>query len=592
MNRLYSALSLIQRIPDAWSLLLLILLAGLAEGVGLSALVPMVSSLTGDYSEEGLAQPFNILPEGMRAIGLEPTFSAMLLLALIIMLSAFLLIHIQERAVVRARYRFMEGLRNRAAEAIFAAHWERIAALSSGDVANQVNHESGRGSEALIALMGMLATFVQLLVYGIFALLLSWQMFLITLVTLLFGALMAGRLIRAVRALGQHSADINSYYNQQLVDYIRGAKLLKATGAHLQMEKKLRKSNDIACATMRRIVVNQSLMRFELQSIVSIAMVAILYIAVMVLDIQISVLLVFLFIVMRLAPKFSTFQGQYHNYSAFRPALDVVDRLIRESEIMVEHDYANGAHFDEVRQGIELKAVSYRYPDANKNAISDLSLSIGARKFVALVGSSGGGKSTVLDLIMGLIEPQSGRLTIDGEDLCNFDRNSYRRRIGFVSQDSVFFTGSIRENLCIDGDCDEAYVWHSLEVAQVDEFVSGLAEGLDTLVGEAGVKLSGGQRQRLAIARALIRRPSLLVLDEATSSLDSKSETRFQLAIEAVAQEYTIVVVAHRLATVRKAHCIYVLEQGRLVQSGDYASLSQNEGVFSKLIKAQMLDER
>ena len=249
--------------------------------------------------------------------------------------------------------------------------------------------------------------------------------------------------------------------------------------------------------------------------------------------------------------------------------------------------YLGGQVFDGLSQGIVLSGVSYRYPEADSNAIKDLSLSIGSRDFVALVGKSGSGKSTALDLIMGLIDSHDGTLLLDGVPLNDYDRRSYRQKIGFVSQDSVFFTGTVRENLCLDDSCDEQVIWSSLGVAQIDGFVRQLPEGLDTAVGESGVKLSGGQRQRLAIARALIRQPSLLVLDEATSALDSESETRFQHAIESVAQEYTVVVVAHRLATVRKADCIYVMEEGRIVQSGNYASLRQTDGVFSDLVKAQ-----
>ena len=587
MNRFRRGMALIARIPNAWSLLLLILLAGLAEGIGISVLVPMVSSMTGEFSKEGLPPPFNLLPDGLQAIGIEPNFDAMLLLALLTMVSAFLLIHVQERAVYRARYRFMDKLRNHAGQAIFGARWERIASLSSGDLANQIIHESDRGSEALISLMSMLAVIVQMIVYAIFALLLSWQMFLVAFATFLIGAITARRLIRMVRTLGMRSAEINSYYSRQMVDYVRGAKLLKATGTEQRMVKKLGESSHTACNTLRRIVVNRSLMRFELQSIISIAMVAILYLAITVLDVQVSVLLVFLFIVMRLAPRFSTFQGQYHNYSAFSPALDVVDRLIRESEKLAEPVYLGGQVFDGLSQGIVLSGVSYRYPEADSNAIKDLSLSIGNRDFVALVGKSGSGKSTALDLIMGLIDSHDGTLLLDGVPLNDYDRRSYRQKIGFVSQDSVFFTGTVRENLCLDDSCDEQVIWSSLGVAQIDGFVRQLPEGLDTAVGESGVKLSGGQRQRLAIARALIRQPSLLVLDEATSALDSESETRFQHAIESVAQEYTVVVVAHRLATVRKADCIYVMEEGRIVQSGNYASLRQTDGVFSDLVKAQ-----
>jgi len=265
--------------------------------------------------------------------------------------------------------------------------------------------------------------------------------------------------------------------------------------------------------------------------------------------------------------------------------------LISDSNVMAEPINIGGQRFDGLLHEIKLDALSYRYPQVDKDAISDLSLTLKVKGFVAIVGRSGCGKSTLLDLIIGLIDPVKGRLLVDGVDLAKLDRHAYRRKIGFVSQDSVFFTGSIRDNLCLEGESDETHIWDSLKIAQIEEFVKNLPDGLDTEIGEAGVKLSGGQRQRLSIARALIRRPSILILDEATSALDSESEASFQKAIEAVSHKYTIIIVAHRLSTVRKADCIYVLEEGHLVQSGDYNTLKKSDGVFSKLIQTQMVDE-
>ncbi len=591
MNNLILSIRLIQRIPNVIWLLLIILLAGIAEGIGISALVPMISSLTESSTEKDIPVPFNLLPDLLTLVGINPTFSIMLLAVLIIMLVSFLMVHLQDRAMAHARYRFLNELRNHASKSVFAARWEYFSSLSSGEVTNKLIHESDRGTEALIAMVSLFAIFVQLLVYGIFAFLLSWQMFLVALGAILLASLTARRLIRSVRKLGKRSTEINTFYSRQLVDFIRGMKLLKATNTESQAENKLKSSNEIACTTMRKIVVNQSLMRFELQVLVSTAMVAILYIAVAVLDTPVSVLLVFLFIVMRLMPKFSTFQGQYHNYSAFKPALAIVDRLISDSNVMAEPINIGGQRFDGLLHEIKLDALSYRYPQVDKDAISDLSLTLKVKGFVAIVGRSGCGKSTLLDLIIGLIDPVKGRLLVDGVDLAKLDRHAYRRKIGFVSQDSIFFTGSIRDNLCLEGESDETHIWDSLKIAQIEEFVKNLPDGLDTEIGEAGVKLSGGQRQRLSIARALIRRPSILILDEATSALDSESEASFQKAIEAVSHKYTIIIVAHRLSTVRKADCIYVLEEGHLVQSGDYNTLKKSDGVFSKLIQTQMVDE-
>jgi len=586
---LFKNFRLIRRMPNVFWLLLLILIAGIAEGIGVAALVPMVSFLTENQKIDDIPVPFNFIPEVLLSIGIEPSFTIMLLIVLMIMLSSFLLIHLQDRAIFYSKYRFLSDLRTRASKSIFSARWEYFSFLSSGEVTNKVIHESDRGSDAILALVNMYAIMIQLIIYSIVAIFLSWKMFFIAAISILLASIAAVRLIRIVRKLGKKSTEINTLYSQQVVDFFRGMKLLKITNTEYQAEEKLKISNDIASNTNKEIVTNQSLMRFELQALISIALVVIIYLAVVILEIKVSVLLVFLFIVMRLLPKFSTLQGQYHNFSAYKPALQVVDDLISESESMKEFEISDKKFFNNIKEGIELKNVSYCYPESKKNSISDLSISIKVNSFVAIVGHSGSGKSTLLDLLIGLIEPSKGSLLIDGIELSKLNKFAYRRKIGFVAQDSVFFIGTIRENLCLDEEFNDNLVWDSLEVAQIKDFVSKLPNGLDTDIGEAGVKLSGGQRQRLSIARALIRKPSVLVLDEATSSLDASSEMAFQKAIEAVSQSYTLIVVAHRLSTVKKANLIYVLDDGKIVQKGDFNKLKNSKGVFLKLNEAQQI---
>jgi ABC-type multidrug transport system fused ATPase/permease subunit len=586
------AYSLIQRIPYGKLLIFLMLVAGVAEGIGLSALVPVLSTLTGEYSAGQLPMPFNLIPKGLEIIGIKPDFSIMLALALVIMLSAYFLIHLQERAIFYARYRFLEEIRNRANTAIFKSNWEHFLGFSSGKVTNIVIHESNRGAEGLLALMTLLAISIQLIIYGLFAFLLSWEMFLIALATIVLASFTAFRLIKTVRKMGQKSVDIDALYAKQFVEFIRGAKLLKTTGTTHSALAALAESNGLGCATNSRICINQSLMKFELQAIVGTAMVVILFVAIEWLEVKVSVLLVFMFILIRLAPKFSTLQGQLFNFSAYLPALETLDVLIRDSEKSVENFKKETYTFDDIEKHIKFENVTFQYKDAGTYALKNISFTVEAKGFVALVGKSGSGKSTALDLLTGLIEPTEGRILIDGFNIKKINKSNFRNSIGLVSQDSTFFIGTIRDNICfgLDQKCKDELIWNCLDVAQIDEFVSKLPNGLDTQVGESGLKLSGGQRQRLAIARALVRQPTLLILDEATSALDSESEALFQKAIQKIAKNYTIVVVAHRLSTISKAQKIIVLNEGELVEEGNYHKLVERDGPFSKLVKAQAID--
>ena len=207
----------------------------------------------------------------------------------------------------------------------------------------------------------------------------------------------------------------------------------------------------------------------------------------------------------------------------------------------------------------------------------------------ALVGESGSGKSTVTDLVLGLQIPEQGQMLIDGVPLSEWKQNSFRERIGYVPQDPQLFHSSIRENLLwsFDG-ASENDLWNALKLANAEVFVKDLPQGIDTVVGDRGIRLSGGQRQRIALARALLRKPELLILDEATSALDSESESLIQQSIEKVAHNTTILVVAHRLSTIAKANQVYVLHHGQINEEGSFTALSvKSGGRLNAMLEAQ-----
>lgn len=572
--------------PDIGILFTLILAAGFAEGLGLSLLVPVVFTLTGNGVAE-LPMLFRFLPEALARIGLPLGFAPLLGLTLSAMLAAFALIYLQDRFAARSRYRFLRQVRGHISDAVFQARWERLSSLSTGDVVNQVLSESDRGVEAHYALIQMAVTLMQVVIYVGFAMLLSWKMSLVAIVMILGSAFSGRRLIQNTKRLGQRVTQINDCYSSRLVDYLKAAKLLKASGAEDNVRLRLADSNYSSAETVRAIVVSQATMRFELQALVSIAVVIILYLAVEVLNLEASILLMFIYAVMRIVPKFSAFQTQYHTFSAFRPAMEKVDRQIEESRAAVDNPNPGGVPFAGIGDAIEFSGVRYRHPNSDRDVLKGIDLRIPVGRMVALVGPSGGGKSTALDLLIGLILPTFGQVRVDGLDLRDFDQRSYRRQVGFVPQESSLFSGTVRENLTLFDTVDEERLWRALELAQIADFVRSQTYGLDSGVGESGVRLSGGQRQRLSIARALVREPALVILDEATSALDSESELCFQQAIEEVAGLFTMVVVAHRLSTVRKADWIYVVRDGQIAEQGDYATLAAAGGAFAAMLQAQ-----
>jgi ABC-type multidrug transport system fused ATPase/permease subunit len=228
--------------------------------------------------------------------------------------------------------------------------------------------------------------------------------------------------------------------------------------------------------------------------------------------------------------------------------------------------------------------------------LHEVALSIPARSTVALVGPSGAGKSTLVDLLCLLLRPRSGQLLIDGVPAEELNVASWRRQIGYVSQETVVFDDTIANNICLwKGDVggDPELFEHIREAARrahIDDFVETLPDGYQTRVGDRGVRLSGGQRQRLFIARELFKNPQLLILDEATSALDSESERAIRASIDALRGRMTVVIIAHRLSTIRNVDRVYVLERGRVVEQGTYAELRNAEGSrFETMVELQSL---
>ncbi|MBE9077887.1 ABC transporter ATP-binding protein [Romeria aff. gracilis LEGE 07310] len=241
-----------------------------------------------------------------------------------------------------------------------------------------------------------------------------------------------------------------------------------------------------------------------------------------------------------------------------------------------------------VRGEIWFEDITFAY-EARHPVVQHLTLKVPAGKTVALVGATGSGKSTLVKLLMQFYQAQQGRILLDGQDLRSLDPTDLRQAIGWVSQDVFLFHGTVAENIAYGSfDATLAEIQQAAQMAEADEFIQQLPAGYDTLVGERGQKLSGGQRQRLAIARAILKDPPILILDEATSAVDNETEAAIQRALEKITQNRTTIAIAHRLSTVRNTDRIYVMAQGQLIEWGTHAELLARQGVYAGFWKIQM----
>jgi ABC-type multidrug transport system fused ATPase/permease subunit len=276
----------------------------------------------------------------------------------------------------------------------------------------------------------------------------------------------------------------------------------------------------------------------------------------------------------RLMPSVNRMLAAVHS---LRFGLPVIDTLHAELKLAAPEPTCRHSSFTPFRAALELKQVTYTYSGATEPALKNISLAIQRGESVGFVGTSGAGKSTLVDILLGLLTPDSGAVRVDGEDIQHALRN-WQDQIGYVSQ-SIFLTDdTLARNVAFglsNAQIDEAAVWQAIRAAQLEEFVQSLPQGLNTLVGERGVRLSGGQRQRIGISRALYHDPAVLVLDEATSSLDTATEHSVMQAVNALRGSKTVIVVAHRLSTVEHCNRLYRLERGRITGQGNYEVMTR-----------------
>ena len=335
-----------------------------------------------------------------------------------------------------------------------------------------------------------------------------------------------------------------------------------------------------------RIMDNRIVASFFYEPLVFLMMVFCLVVSVKFLEIPFFTLTVFLAIFLQVLPKLKLIGNYWLIVSEFAPHLAKVREYAEGKSL--EYLPKGAASVGSLKKEVRFENVSYAYPGAQGEALSGINASIEKDATTALVGSSGSGKTTFVDLFLRLHDPAQGIIYADDVDLRGVSASQWRSRIGVVEQDPYLFNDSVYNNIRYGNlSADKAQVQKAAEIAFAHEFICRLPEGYRTIIGNRGVKLSGGQKQRLALARALVRSPRVLVLDEATSSLDSGFERLIQEAVRNLGGRLTILIVAHRLSTIRDADKILVLEDGRIVEEGDHLALMRTESRYRKFVELQ-----
>lgn len=570
-----------------------VVLNSLLDGLGVLLLVPMISATKivdlnyGSTTLNRVFQPLNLIPQSI-------TLPVLLLTYVMLVIGQS---QMQRNLNVRnskITQKFSRRLRNEIYLSMLQADWDFFLKRRKSDFINLITTEVSRvivGTSTFIQLLStLLFTFIQICI----ALWLSGKITIFVLLSGIFIMFFAKKFLKQAKSLGRQTSEYARSYLAGITDHFNGIKDIK--GNTLE-ESRLEWFNAIT-EKMANELVEYAELKYNSQvfykSASAILISVSIFFSIKLFPTQPTQLLLILLIFSRLWPKFIEIQSNLEQIASSIPAFKYVIRFQNDCDQAREIvDFLKSKDIAplQLKQKIECRHVNFSYFQGQTDySLKDINLDIYANQMTAIVGKSGAGKSTLIDLLNGLLRPSSGEILFDGKSFSNDELLALRRATSYVSQDPFLFNATIRENLLIiNPNAAEKEIWEALELAAAKDFVLRLPNGIDTLIGDRGIRLSGGERQRLVLARAVLRRPSLLILDEATSALDTENEFKIQEAIEQLKGKMTIIVIAHRLSTIRNADQVVVLDQGEIIQQGEFNQLANEQrGMFSRLLKKQM----
>lgn len=538
-----------------------LLLAGLLDGIGLSTLLAMLKLVTDEAGDDEPSLPEEAALAIAGFFGLDPTAGNLLMLAILMIALKAILTLLANRQVGYTVAHVATDLRLSLIRALMTSRWRYYLRQPIGSLTNAVATEAQRASEGFQYGAAMAALMLNALIYLALALLISWQASLVALGVAVAMLMILNLLIGMAQRAGVKQTVLLKSLLSDMTDQLTSVKPLKAMAKEGYVDTMLSNQTRQLKKSLRKQVFAKEALNALQEPLLAILIGVGFFLALVHMDMELASVLVMVFLLARGANFMAKAQKEYQQVSIRESAYWSLVEAIESAEI--EREPPRGTLLPELKHQIHFDRVTFAH--AGHSIIKAQSMTIPAHRITVITGPSGAGKTTLLDLVVGLLHADEGSILIDDQPLNDIDHRRWRRRIGYVPQEPLLLSDSIRQNITLgESSTDDTQVIAALKNADAWDFVSALPEGLDATVGERGGKLSGGQRQRIAIARALIHDPQLLILDEATSSLDSVTEQAILATLERLRRNLTLLAVTHHSAMVDIADRVYRLENGKL----------------------------
>ena len=570
------------------------LLAAVFEGGTMGILVLAVSVLIENQSVDDLSARF--VEVGSFVSGVLPNltpaalFIMLILLAVLAQLLKSLMTFLGRYFAIQLQIQVNIDLQEKSTEHVMAYSYAEVTKVPAGTLGSLVGQTSHVAGLVSTINRGVLSV-VMFITYLTTMILLSVPLALTAMAIIACMWIAISGTIKLLRALGERTIRADMHTSKVQTEYFQAPRLLRIFSATTYAAREINAARAVGLRAVEKGMKIKAIVDPSLDALTIISaglfLVGGYYASGESASNVIPKLLLFLLVLNRMMPQAKALNDVRMNVASTIEAIGIIGAFLRTED--KEYERSGGIRSNGLRDSIQFSDVSFRYSGTTAETLSDLNFSIHRGQTVALVGGSGAGKSTIANLLLGLFSAQHGAILVDGVNLREMDISDWRKIIGMVDQEVFLLNGSVKDNISFAADnLTMEDVERAAKLAHAHEFIIDLPHSYDAMIGDRGLRLSGGQQQRLALARALVRAPEVLILDEATSSLDSESERLIQKTLEELHASMTILVIAHRLSTIAKADQILVLESGRIVERGRFQDLVQAGGRFATLWRLQV----
>jgi subfamily B ATP-binding cassette protein MsbA len=559
------------------------LLAALSEGLSISLFVPLIQNQMGSGPDELMGKLGGLY----QGVPLETRFLWMGLSILLCVVLKNALSYSYSLLMQKVSASIGHRLRRGVLHQLLSVGQSYLDTHDSGKLLSTLGTDTWQVSSAFTVLAGMAINVCMTLTLTVLLFLISWKLTLLTGCLLLLISQIVQVLTRSVKQLSRQAVSANARLSQRMLETFHGSRLIRAFGRESYEEDRFDAASRDVSKIFWRMEKVSGLVNPLSEILAAALLLGILVVTTMRAPGQMAATVTFLILLYRLHPRIRQLESDRVALSAFSASVEEVTRLLDETD---KPYLRGGAQVPtSIDREISLENVSLRYDAMENSALENVSCSIKIGQTTALVGPSGAGKSSLINLICRFYDPSSGRVLVDGVPLTELDLTWWRNQIALVSQDITMFNASVADNIRYGKlDAAKEEIMEAARKAHALEFIEDLPEGFKTPLGDWGMRLSGGQRQRLALARAFIRDPEILILDEATNSLDLVSESVIQDALEEFGHDRTVLIIAHRISTIEHADKVIVLDEGKIAETGSVNELLVNGGLFSRFYALQL----